>query len=172
MNHKCLSKQVHSKSSKLLADFMENLPRIDLYPSCGAIALRICKIKRRLIFPGPWSFAFGNSHPGRSEAIFLSCSDRSQYSPTGKSHQVPKLSRPTWNPNNLYFWGSTLQNKAEIPIKTRVSWVPGILMATPYFYFCPGSWWHSCWENWGKDNRSSAPVRGNFMVSFTLQKQH
>ena len=27
--------------------------------------------------------------------------------------------------DDLYFWRSTPQNKAEIPIKTRVSWVPG-----------------------------------------------
>ena len=33
----------------------------------------------------------------------------------------------TWNPNDLYFWRATPQNKAEIPIKTRGPiWVPGI----------------------------------------------
>ena len=29
----------------------------------------------------------------------------------------------TWNPNDLYFWRSTLQNKAELPIKIRFIWV-------------------------------------------------
>ena len=32
----------------------------------------------------------------------------------------------TWNLNDLYFWRSTLQNKAEIPINTRVIWVLGM----------------------------------------------
>ena len=33
----------------------------------------------------------------------------------------------TWNPNDLYFWRSTPQNKAQTPIKTRGPiWVPGI----------------------------------------------
>ena len=32
----------------------------------------------------------------------------------------------TWNPFVLYFGGWTLQNKVELPIKTRVMWVPGI----------------------------------------------
>ena len=31
----------------------------------------------------------------------------------------------TWNPNDLDFWRSTPQNKAQTPIKTRVIWVPG-----------------------------------------------
>ena len=32
----------------------------------------------------------------------------------------------TWNPNDLYFWRSTPQNKANLPIKTRGPiWVPG-----------------------------------------------
>ena len=36
------------------------------------------------------------------------------------------LTAHTWNPNILYFWRDpTPQNKAEIPIKTRVIWVPG-----------------------------------------------
>ena len=33
----------------------------------------------------------------------------------------------TWNPNDLYFWRSTPQNKAELSIKTRGPiWVPGM----------------------------------------------
>ena len=38
----------------------------------------------------------------------------------------------TWNPNDLYFWRSTLQNKAQTPIKTGVIWVPGIYIWIMY----------------------------------------
>ena len=42
----------------------------------------------------------------------------------------------TCNPNDLYFWRSTtLQNNTEIPIKTRVIWVPGTYI-NPSFFLC------------------------------------
>ena len=44
------------------------------------------------------------------------------------------------NPNDLYFRRSTPQNKAEIPTKTRVIWVPGI-----YLHLGDFLWW-ILWE--------------------------
>ena len=41
----------------------------------------------------------------------------------------------TWNPNDLYFWRSTPQNKAQTPIKTGVIWVVGIYIYK-YTFIC------------------------------------
>ncbi len=81
-------------------------------------------------------------------ALSWPCCHLSISSPSQGFHQVPKdhfLLRQfnsygrsedkryiharisTWNPNDLYFWGSTPKNKARpFQIKTRVIWVPGI----------------------------------------------
>ena len=50
--------------------------------------------------------------------------------------------RYTWNLFVLYFGGLTLQNKAEIPIKTRVIWVPGKLCFW-HLAFWFWKWWIS-----------------------------
>ena len=50
----------------------------------------------------------------------------------------------TWNPDDLYFWRSTPQNKAEIPIKTRVIWVPGIIFIYIVFFACLFVWGLFC----------------------------
>ena len=48
-------------------------------------------------------------------------------------YEYKKIYILTWNPNDLYVWRSTPQNKAEIPIKTRGSWAPGIYIWYVFF---------------------------------------
>ena len=65
-------------------------------------------------------------------------SDRRYPKPTNSPSKWPNFIAcqwevlTTWNPNDLYFWRSTPQNKAELPIKTRdPSWVPGTYCDDP-----------------------------------------
>ena len=54
----------------------------------------------------------------------------------GKSNPQMKGGIYTWNPNDLCFWRDpTPQNKAEIPIKIRIIWVPGMCQGLNSHYF-------------------------------------
>ena len=66
--------------------------------------------------------------------------ERNMFNTTTLSHQQHQCipHKYTWNPNDLYFWKSTPQNKANLPIKTRVSWVPGT-----YTSYNTYKWWRT-----------------------------
>jgi len=64
----------------------------------------------------------------------------------------------TWNPNDLFVWMSTLQNKSEIPIKTRVIWVSEYIINVMILGIRKSSW--NC----------SSPESVTFVLRFLMRR--